>query len=58
MDDVHLADRVAKDGVYFTPLSTSYSAKRTRAGLILGIGSADKRQITDGVARLKRTLHG
>jgi GntR family transcriptional regulator / MocR family aminotransferase len=58
VDDVAISRRAAREGIAALPLSTCYMGPSQRAGLVLGYGGANLRQIRDGVRRLKTSLSG
>jgi GntR family transcriptional regulator/MocR family aminotransferase len=56
IDDVAVSKRAASRGISATPLSTCYLKAPARAGLILGYGGTDERQIRNGVRKLRLSL--
>jgi GntR family transcriptional regulator / MocR family aminotransferase len=58
VDDVKISKAAAEAGISVNPLSSCYAGKAGRAGLILGYGGANERQIRDGVRKLRRLVGG
>jgi GntR family transcriptional regulator / MocR family aminotransferase len=58
IDDVALAERVARQGISAMPLSSCYLKSPKRRGLVLGYGSASSEQLQEGVLKLKACLEG
>jgi GntR family transcriptional regulator / MocR family aminotransferase len=55
--DHDIALRAALEGISVIPLSSCYTGRKTRPGLILGYGSTRLSEIPDAVRRLKGLLH-
>jgi GntR family transcriptional regulator/MocR family aminotransferase len=55
-DDASVALRATKLGISAAPLSTCYTGRKTRPGLVLGFGSTRPEHIPDAVRRLKTAL--
>jgi len=55
-DDVAVSRKAAQDGISATPLSTCYLRPPARAGLILGYGGANPKQIHDGIRKLRMCM--
>jgi GntR family transcriptional regulator/MocR family aminotransferase len=55
-DDVAVSKRAEQKGVSAMPLSTCYSKRPNRSGLILGYGGANARQIHDGMRKLRMSV--
>jgi GntR family transcriptional regulator / MocR family aminotransferase len=56
VSDVALSKKAAEMGISAMPLSSCYLKAPVRAGLILGYGGTDARQIRDGVRKLKTLI--
>jgi GntR family transcriptional regulator/MocR family aminotransferase len=57
-NDVAVSRKAAQRYISATPLSTCYLRLPARAGLILGYGGANERQIYDGIRKLRMTIQG
>jgi GntR family transcriptional regulator/MocR family aminotransferase len=57
-NDVAVSKKAAQRYISATPLSTCYLRLPSRAGLILGYGGANERQIYDGIRKLRMTIRG
>jgi GntR family transcriptional regulator/MocR family aminotransferase len=55
-NDVAVSRKAAQRGISATPLSTCYLKSPARAGLILGYGGVNERQIYDGTRKLRMSL--
>jgi GntR family transcriptional regulator/MocR family aminotransferase len=56
--DLDIALRAARRGISVIPLSTCYTGRRSKPGLVLGYGSTRLGEISDAVRRLKAVLQG
>lgn len=54
VSDQEISQRAAKQGIWATPLSTSFLGKPTCQGLVLGYGGTAASQMRSAVARLRR----
>jgi GntR family transcriptional regulator/MocR family aminotransferase len=55
-DDVAVSRKAAQDGISATPLSTCYLRPPAKAGLILGYGGVNPKQIHDGIRKLRMCM--
>jgi GntR family transcriptional regulator/MocR family aminotransferase len=58
VDDVEISCKAVQKGVCAMPLSSCYSTRPARGGLVLGYGGANVYQIHDGVRKLRMILAG
>jgi GntR family transcriptional regulator/MocR family aminotransferase len=55
-NDFAVSRRAGQNGVSAMPLSTCYSQRPNRGGLILGYGGANARQIHEGIRKLRTSM--
>jgi GntR family transcriptional regulator / MocR family aminotransferase len=58
INDVEISRKAAQKGISAIPLSSCYSKRLKRGGLILGYGGTNAHQIQEGVSKLRMSVQG